>query len=462
MIPKKIPNLEAIRNEQRKRKLIRFVQDSTPGYLVGWFHEELCEALEQFLKDVRAKKSPRLMVTMPPRHGKSFICTERFPAWVLGKYPETEFIVTSYGSDQAEEFSKEARALCEEEYYQGIFPNFKFGASKKLKNWNTAKKGRYRATGIGGAITGSGADILVIDDPFKDWEDASSIKNRERVWNWYQTTAKTRLSPGGGTLIINTRWHDEDLSGKLIKSKFGAKWKIINYPAIAEKDEKHRKRGDALHPARYPIDFLREVEEEQGPRLWTCLYQQNPRVDGGMHIKRDWFNIISPGDVPEGLQWRRGWDLAVKAKQHNDCSASFKVAMDKEENLYISTGLNFKKEWPATKRTILQMAKFEKIGIGIENNAAFEIAVQEVRPKLKGVCSVVGISVHTDKLTRALPWIDLAERGKVFLVDGNWVPSFLDECEGFDPIKDSTPDNQVDGVSIGYKMVARKKIPKVT
>lgn len=454
--------LEDLKNEQRRRRLIRFVKDSTPGYLVGWFHEELCEALEKFLQDVREKKSPRLMVTMPPRHGKSFICTERFPAWVLGKHPETEFIVTSYGSDQAEEFSKAARALCEDEYFKKVFPKFRFGASKRLKNWNSTEKGRYRATGVGGAITGSGADILVIDDPFKDWEDASSVRSRERVWNWYQTTAKTRLSPGGGTLIINTRWHDEDLSGKLMKSKFGSKWKIINYPAIAEKAEKHRKQGEALHPARYPIEFLKEVKEEQGPRLWACLYQQNPRVDGGMHIKRDWFNVIAPGDVPEGLQWRRAWDLAVKAKQHNDNSASVKGAIDKDGNFYISTGLNFKKEWPQTKRTIVQMAKVEKIGIGIENVSAFEIAVQEVRKNLKGVCMVQGVGVTTDKLTRALPWIDLAEQGKVFLVDGAWVPGFLDECEGFDPVKDSTPDNQIDAVSLVFKMLSRKKVPKVT
>lgn len=450
----RLPSLESIKAERAKRDLKSFLPNTFPNYKMGWVHEEICAALNQFLQDIIDEKEPRLMITMPPRHGKSFIATERFPAWALGKYPHLEFIIASYGSDKAIEFSQRAREVFRSEYFKTVFPESKFGVSEKLNNWDVVGGGGYKAVGVGGALTGSGAHALIIDDPVKNWEEAVSKTYREKILNWYQSTAYTRLAPGAGVLMIQTRWHESDLAGEALKMEDEG-WKVLNFPAVAENDEKYRKKGEALHSERYPIERLRKIEKGVGPRVWISLYQQKPRIDGGMHIKREWFNIIPK--APEGLQWRRFWDLAVKAKQQSDHSASFKGAMDREGNFYISTGLHFKREWPNTKKIILQMGKMEKIGVGIEAVSAFEIAVQEIRPALRGICQVKGYTVATDKLSRALPWIDLAENGKVFLVDGMWIPNFLDECEAFDPIKDASPDDQVDAVSGLFKMVNRTK-----
>lgn len=452
-----LPSIEDIRNERRRRSLLAYVEGSTDGYKTGWVHKEICTKLEKFLQDCIDGKSPRLMLFLPPRHGKSQIASKRFPAWSLGNHPELEFIVASYSADLSTSFSTETRELCEGEYHRNVFTEFELGYDQRKNEWSTSKNGMYKSAGVGGSVNGRGADVFIIDDPVKNWEEAYSLTHRERVWNWFTSVAYTRLSPGAGVLLIMTRWHEDDLAGRLLSGKTKDKWEVINYPAIATADEPHRSRGEALHKERYPIEALKDIKDTSSERVWASLYQQKPRIEGGSIIKREWFSIISKEDVPEGMQWRRFWDLAVSSKQTADYSASPKCAMDKEGNLYIDTMLRFKKTWASTKKLIVQMGKLEKIPVGIETVSAFEIALQEVKPLLRGVVPVRGYKVTKDKLTRALPWIDLAERGKVFLVDGHWNEKFLDEVERFDPIKDASHDDQIDGVSGAYQMVKKSK-----
>jgi predicted phage terminase large subunit-like protein len=351
-------------------------------------------------------------------------------------------------------------------------------------------------TGVGGGITGKGAHILIGDDLVKNWEEAISETIREKIWNFWTSTARTRLAPGGGILLIMTRWHEDDIAGRLLKkmetSPLARKWKIINFPAIAEHDEPKqappdwtpgsplaegtplfRKTGEALHPERYPIEELREIENDVGPRVWISLYQQKPRPLGGQYIQSAWFKTITPDQIPkEANRWVRFWDLAVKAANANDETASVRIAVVRSvpeggrhpvTSIYARNMLAYKKEWPESKRTIITFARAEKILVGIENNAAFEIAVHEIRNELRGQVQVQGVTVSQDKLTRAIPWIDIAEAGRFYVVDDGtgWISPFFAECEAWDPMQPKQQDNRIDSVSGGYQMTGVQLVAKV-
>ncbi len=200
-----------------KRRFLPFVKRMNDQYQAGWVHEDICRRLEQFSDDVNNKKSPRLMLLMPPRHGKSELASRSFPAWHLGRFPDHEFIACSYNMDLATDFSRKVKMILEDPNYQSIFPETKLDPdNRSAEKWVVhGKRGGYVAAGVGGGITGRGAHVLVIDDPIKSAEDADSADNREKLWQWYLSTAYSRLAPGAGVLLIQTWWHDSDLAGQL-------------------------------------------------------------------------------------------------------------------------------------------------------------------------------------------------------------------------------------------------------
>lgn len=299
---------------------------------MGWVHEEICAALDDFLRDVVDKRSPRLIITMPPRSGKSELVSRRFPAYSLGRRPDLQIIATSYGADLSQRFNRDVQRIIDDDVYRQAFPDTMLSG----KNVNTpatgnyirtsdlfevvGHKGAYRSTGVGGGITGQGADILIVDDPVKDRASANSATIRESTWDWYTSTAYTRLSPGGGVIVMATRWHEDDLVGRLIsrmESHQGDTWKVINYPAIAEHDEPHRKAGDALHPERYPLETLLRIKQAVGSRDWAALYQQRPVPDGGGLFKADW--IQHWDKLPERFDAAViSWDMTFKESATSD------------------------------------------------------------------------------------------------------------------------------------------------
>lgn len=199
-----------------QRSLLHYIERFHRDYQAGWVHEDLCRRLEKFVRDVEERKSPRLMLWLPPRSGKSEIASARFPAWVLGKHPNWEFIMASYAQDLPLSFSRRVRAQLQSAEFRNLFPKTVLAKdSQSAESWRTTAGGGLRAAGVGGGITGMGAHCFVIDDPVKDQEQADSEVIREAVWDWYSSTAYTRLAPGGGMLIIQTRWSDDDLSGRL-------------------------------------------------------------------------------------------------------------------------------------------------------------------------------------------------------------------------------------------------------
>lgn len=201
--PQSDAEVELLQRELAARDLLHYIERSMPHYKAGWVHEDICRRLEKFVRDVENQLSPRLMLWMPPRHGKSEIASVRFPEWVLGRHPEWEFIATSYALDLPLGFSRRIRSRIPEADYKAIFPRTALSKdATSAESWRTTAGGGYRAAGVGGGITGMGAHILLIDDPVKDQEEADSETIRQKVWDWFGTTAYTRLAPGGGILVI--------------------------------------------------------------------------------------------------------------------------------------------------------------------------------------------------------------------------------------------------------------------
>lgn len=322
-----------------RKHLLPFVERFNPDYLPGWVHKDICQRLEKFSEQVANQESPRLMLFMPPRHGKSTLASVAFPAWHLGRHPDHEFISCSYSGSLAMNFSRKVRQLLREPVYKNVFEKSRLDKdSQSVESWQTTQGGGYVAAGVGGGITGKGANILVIDDPVKNREDAESENNREATWDWYTSTAYTRLSPGGGILVILTRWHDDDLAGKLLRhAEEGAdQWEVIKYPAIAEEDEKYRKVGESLHPERYNVDALEQIRKAIGPRDWSALYQQNPVSDEGDYFSREMIRYYDFDEIDTShLNFYCAWDLAIGQRDRNDYSVGIVVGVDEYDTLYV-------------------------------------------------------------------------------------------------------------------------------
>lgn len=341
---------ELARRVLMRRRLIEFVKGFHPRYDAGWVHHDICQHLEQFSRDVADRKSPRLMILMPPRHGKSQIASKMFPAWHLGHYPIHEFIACSYNIDLARDFSREVRDILRSKAFHNTFenarlhPDFQSAETWRLDNGS----GGYVAAGIKGGITGKGAHVLVIDDPIKNDAEADEKDNREKIWNWYQATAYTRLAPGGGILLIQTCWHDDDLAGKLItemKSDTGAdQWKIVRYAAIAEEDEQYRLEGEALHPTRYDYDALMRIKRIQAPRFWSALYQQNPVPDEGAFFTKDMFVWRDQDLDYKSMRIIQAWDLAISTDQASDYTVGITLGQDYDDMLHVLDMIRFRSD----------------------------------------------------------------------------------------------------------------------
>lgn len=327
----------ALRFLTRKR-LLPFVERFSPDYQAGWVHKDVCRRLEEFSKKVVAKESPRLMLFLPPRHGKSTLASIAFPAWHLGRNPQHEFISCSYSGSLALGFSRKVRGLLREPSYKTAFQTRLDPESQSAEAWLTTSGGGFVAAGVGGGITGKGAHVLVIDDPVKNREDAESSNNRDANWDWYTSTAYTRLAPGGGVLVILTRWHDDDLAGRLLKATGdgGDDWEVVRYPAIAEDDEEFRDAGEPLHPERYDFESLERIRRAVGPRDWSALYQQNPVADDGDYFTRQMIQYYEPEEVDfDEMRYYCAWDLAIGKNDRNDYSVGMVIGVNDADELFI-------------------------------------------------------------------------------------------------------------------------------
>jgi len=273
-----LPTLLQVKQARARRSLLAFTDYTLPQYKRASHHELIAAKLEA----VERGEIDRLMIFMPPRHGKSELASKRFPAWCLGRDPTRQIIAASYNSDLANDFGRNVRNIVAEPEFGQCFPGVSLATDSAAANrMNTNKGGTYVAAGVGTAVTGRGAHIALIDDPFKDREEADSERRRETVWDWYRSTLYTRLMPGGAIVLIQTRWHEDDLAGRLLEEG-GDTWDVLELPALNE-------QGEALWPEWYPVEALQRIKNAVGPREWSALYQQQPQPDDGTFFQREWF-----------------------------------------------------------------------------------------------------------------------------------------------------------------------------
>lgn len=284
MITPKEAKQELAKRELARRKLGWFIRYNFPEYQENWHHSLIISKLEA----VERGEIRKLMIFVPPQNGKSEIASINFPAWFFGRNPKKAVIAASYNSDLSVGFGRKARDIVASEEYKNLFPSVHLKEdSTAAGRWNTNQGGEYTAVGIGGGTTGRRADVFLIDDPVKDKQEAESITIQDRNIGWYRSVARTRLSPTGAVVLIQTRWHDKDLAGQILESE--KDWEIIELPAIAEHDEEHRKAGEALWPNRYSLEWLLSTKRDLGTELWSALYQQKPVSEESQVFKRPMF-----------------------------------------------------------------------------------------------------------------------------------------------------------------------------
>lgn len=419
-----------------------------PSYRLEWFHRVVAEHCQRLFEG----KIKNLMVFMPPQHGKSEIISRMFPAWALGRNPELKIAGCSYSIDLASQFSRSIQRAIDSQEYQNIFPNTYLNGSNVrtdtkgyLRNVDifetVGHRGFYKAVGVGGGLTGTPVDIAIIDDPIKDAVEAQSPTYRARVWDWYNTVLTTRLHNKSRQLFIMTRWHEDDLAGRLLKAEPEA-WEVIVIPAICETDMdgglSTRKVGEALWPDKHSLKKLL-TQKQRAPREFNALYQQRPTIEGGNIVKRDWFRIIPEAEF-RALRFREPvhfyLDTAFnkkKAGQDNDPSGIL-AACRIGTNIYIMDAMSVYKEMPDLLRFLPQY---------ITAHGGNSESILHVEPKANGISVVHMLREITtlnvketpvpkdEKEVRFRVVSPRIECGRVYLVGGSWTEDFLNQVCSF-------------------------------
>lgn len=309
-----------------RRSLIGFTEFTFHRYAAAHHHRQIAEHLEA----VERGDLGRLMIFTPPRHGKSELASRRFPAWFMGRNPQLQFISASYNSELASDFGREVRNIVASPEFRAVFPAVGLAQDSRAQDrWNTAQGGSYIAAGVNTAITGRGADVLSIDDPVKDRAEADSQLQRDRTWNWYTSTAYTRLMPGGRVVLTQTRWHEDDLAGRLLaaQAQGGDQWHILELPALSD-------LGEALWPDAYPVPALERIRNAIGSRDWSALYQCRPAPDTGDYFRREWLRPCATTPPLDTLRVYGASDYAVTA-DGGDWTVHVVMGMDPDARLWL-------------------------------------------------------------------------------------------------------------------------------
>lgn len=313
-------------------RLLAYSAYQWPSFRYPWHIRRIAAELEA----VEAGRTDRLMICVPPRHGKSLLTSENFSAWYLGRNPDHYVIAATYAQSLADDFGRRVRNQIADPSYQLIFPGvrlrddssaadrFHITSSNSL---TTGQNGAYFGVGVGGPLTGRGAHLLLIDDPLKNREESDSETIRRKIKEWYTSTAYTRLMPGGRVVIINTRWHEDDLSGWLLREHAHENWRVVEFPAISATNE-------ALWPEQYGLEELERIRTAIGPRDWSALYQQRPAPEEGAYFKSDWLRTVDVLPPRETLKIYGGSDYAV-TRDGGDYTVHVVVGVDPEDRIYL-------------------------------------------------------------------------------------------------------------------------------
>lgn len=439
-----------------RRRLLPYIMKSNPRYHPGWVHKDVCLRLERFEKEVVAGNSPRLMITFPPRHGKSEIASRTFPTWFLGRNPAMDVIACSHGASLAESFSRKARDLAMTDMHKSVFPEMQVDPKAQgIKNWMTLQGGGYLPAGVDGPIVGRGFNVGIIDDVHKSWKEADSENIRDDIWAWYTGVFYNRAAPGAGIILIMTRWHHDDLAGRLLEDQQhgGDKWELVEYPAIAVEDEPYRKKGEALHPERYDLVALERTKRVSGPRAWQALFQQKPTADEGDYFTLNMIRYYKSADLPDRstLRYYTAWDLAVATKQGNDWSVGLTVAIDPSENLWVVDLFRKRVDASELVEEILdtwELWRSDLTGIeeGVIKHSIGPFLDQRIKERRTHSFNYIPLKVgRVDKVARARSIQGRMRQGRVFIPeDAGFTPDFVNELLQFPNAKH---DDQVDALA---------------
>lgn len=451
---------ELVKRELANREILPFVLLTTPGYEVGWVHQEITDLLDAFVVACERKQSPRLIIQLPPRIGKSELVSRKFPPFVLGRHPEWEVVCATYNQDLASDFGREVRSVLLDPVYGQVFPDVHIRPDSNAVDYvKFMERGSYTAVGIGGALTGRGAHVLIIDDPVKNQEDADSELVRENTWKWYQTVARTRLAPGGGIILCLTRWHEMDLAGHLLEQQKvnpgGDRWMVYSYEALSTKADARRGVDESLHPERWPAEEYRKLRATLDPRIWSALYQQNPVPPEGIHFKRDWFQWENGPTEPGKWVWYIATDFAVSLKQTADFTVLWAFGVDEEGRVHFAKPVRGRfQPMEIVEKLCDLMEQYRPVQVAIENVHISKSLGPFLRKRMEErrlYCTLEDMTPSKDKVTRTASLRGRLQQGKILFDKADRAdiePEFLAFPAG-------RHDDMVDTASMGMMLLDR-------
>jgi len=413
-----------------QQDFLTFVKEVWPAFIEGSHHKIMSDAFNR-IADGSLK---RLIVNMPPRHTKSEFASHLFPAWYLGRYPDRKVIQTAHTAELAVGFGRKVRNLVGSSDYDKIFPGVALSAdSKAAGRWNTNKDGDYFAIGVGGAVTGKGADILIVDDPHSEQEAALNDPSvYDRTYEWYTSGPRQRLQPGGAICLVMTRWSKKDLTGSIIKASVergGAdEWEVIEFPAILPS-------GKPLWPGFWPLDQLESLKAELPVGKWSAQYQQDPASEEGAIIKREWWQEWEKKNPPKCEFVIQSWDTAFLAKETADYSACTTWGVFTTEdgitNIILLDALEERLEFPSLKARAYEMYKeYEPDAFIVEAKAAGTPLIFELR-RMGIPVGEYTPSRGKDKIARVNAVSDLFSSGHVWAPKTRWAEKVIEEFAAF-------------------------------
>jgi predicted phage terminase large subunit-like protein len=421
-----------------------FVTNMWSAFIAGRHHKIMADAFER----VANGELKRLIINMPPRHTKSEFASYLFPAWFLGKYPEKKIIQTAHTAELATGFGRKVRNLVNSADYQEVFKTKLSSDSKAAGRWNTSKGGDYFAIGVGGAVTGKGADILIIDDPHSEQEAMQGNPDvYDRVYEWYSSGPRQRLQPGGSIIIVMTRWSKRDLTGQILQNSIkrdGDEWEVIEFPALLPS-------GNPLWEEFWSKKELEAIKAEIPVGKWEAQYQQNPTSEEGAIIKREMWKIWTKDKPPSCDYLIQSWDTAFEKNSRADYSActTWGVFYHPDDtgtevaNIILLDAFKQRMEFPELKKKAHELYKeWNPDSLIIEKKAAGAPLIYELR-QIGIPLSEYTPSRGSDKIARVNAISDLFASGYVWCPDTRWAEEVMEECASFpngehDDIVDST------------------------
>ena len=452
-----LQHLERLKTRKDAQEhFMTFVDKVWPTFISGRHHSKMASAFERVAKG----ECKRLIINMPPRHTKSEFASYLLPAWFLGKYPHKKVIQTSHTAELAVGFGRKVRNLVAQEVYTDLFPGVGLQAdSKAAGRWATNHNGDYFAIGVGGAVTGKGADLLIIDDPHSEQEAALAEINPDiydKTYEWYTSGPRQRLQPGGAIVVVMTRWSLRDLTARVLKSsaqRGGDEWEVIEFPALMPS-------GNPLWPEFWSEEELKALKDELPNSKWMAQYQQQPTSDTSAIIKREWWKMWLEDEPPECSFLVQSWDTAFEKTNRADYSACTTWGIFYQDddtgvsqaNIILLNAFRDRMEFPTLKKTAVeQYDEWNPDSLIVEKKASGSPLIYEMR--------AMGIPVQeftptrgNDKITRLNAVSDLFASGRVWAPDRSWAEEVIDEVASF---PSGEHDDYVDSTSLAMMRFRR-------